>query len=27
LKDGIIKPVMEMTPGSAIDPLYHYEDL
>jgi len=27
LKDGIIKPVMEMTPGSYIDPLYAYEDL
>lgn len=27
LKDGIIKPVMEMRPGSYIDPLYTYEDL
>jgi carbonic anhydrase len=27
LKDGIIKPVMEMTAGSTIDPLYLYEDL
>ncbi len=27
LKDGIIKPVMEMAPGSPIDSLYHYEDL
>lgn len=27
LKDGIIKPVMEMTPNSDVDPLYHYEDL
>jgi carbonic anhydrase len=27
LKDGIIKPVMEMPPGSPIDPLYRYEDL
>lgn len=27
LKDGIIKPVMEMTPNSTVDPLYHYEDL
>jgi carbonic anhydrase len=27
LKDGIIKPVMEMAPGAPIDPLYRYEDL
>ncbi|HAO46905.1 MAG TPA: carbonic anhydrase [Ferruginibacter sp.] len=27
LKDGIIKPVLEMAPGSYIDPLYIYEDL
>ena len=27
LKDGIIKPVMEMAPGAEIDPLYKYEDL
>ena len=27
LKDGIIKPVMEMAPGSEIDPLYQYIDL
>ncbi|MEP6676106.1 MAG: carbonic anhydrase [Ferruginibacter sp.] len=27
LKDGIIKPVMEMTPGTSIDPLYEYADL
>ncbi len=27
LKDGLIKPVLEMLPGSAIDPLYIYEDL
>src|SRR4249919_1669198 len=27
LKDGIIKPVMEMPPGSEIDPLYQYTDL
>jgi len=27
LKDGIIKPVMEMAPGTEIDPLYKYEDL
>jgi len=27
LKDGIIKPVLEMPPGSYIDPLYTYGDL
>ncbi|MER3499442.1 MAG: carbonic anhydrase, partial [Chitinophagaceae bacterium] len=27
LKDGIIKPVFEMTAGTKIDPLYQYEDL
>ncbi len=27
LKDGLIKPVMEMPPGSYIDPLYVYENL
>ncbi len=27
LKDGILKPVLEMPPGSMIDPLYVYEDL
>ncbi len=27
LKDGIIKPVMEIPPGSAIDPLYQYDNL
>ena len=27
LEDGIIKPVMEIPPGSPIDPLYEYEDL
>ena len=27
LKDGIIKPVFEMTAGTQIDPLYKYEDL
>jgi len=27
LKDGIIKQVFEMPPGSGIDPLYKYEDL
>lgn len=27
LKDGIINPVFEMTAGSAIDPLYTYDDL
>jgi carbonic anhydrase len=27
LKDGIIKPVYEMKAGTAIDPLYEYDDL
>ncbi len=27
LKDGLINPVMEMPPGSYIDPLYVYDDL
>ncbi len=27
LKDGIIKPVYEMTAGTSIDPLYEYDDL
>ncbi|HEY8387699.1 MAG TPA: carbonic anhydrase [Parasegetibacter sp.] len=27
LKDGILKPVYEMTAGSVIDPLYVYDDL
>jgi carbonic anhydrase len=27
LKDGIIKPVMEMEPGTEIDPLYRYDGL
>jgi carbonic anhydrase len=27
LKDGIIKPVYDMSPGTHIDPLYEYEDL
>jgi carbonic anhydrase len=27
LKDGLIKPVFEMDANSAIDPLYHYDDL
>ncbi|MEI9954970.1 MAG: carbonic anhydrase [Ferruginibacter sp.] len=27
LKDGIIKPVMEMAPDTKIDPLYQYDDL
>ena len=27
LKDGIINPVFEMKAGTAIDPLYHYDDL
>jgi carbonic anhydrase len=27
LKDGLIKPVCEMTAGTAIDPLYEYDDL
>jgi carbonic anhydrase len=27
LKDGIIKPVCEMGPGSKIDPLYEYDNL
>ena len=27
LKDGLIKPVLEVPPGSYIDPLYVYEDL
>ncbi|MGG9970862.1 carbonic anhydrase [Ferruginibacter sp. SUN002] len=25
LKDGVIKPVLEMQPGAAIDPLYEYD--
>ncbi|UAY52050.1 carbonic anhydrase [Ferruginibacter albus] len=27
LKDGLIKPVMEVQPGAEIDPLYRYDDL
>jgi carbonic anhydrase len=27
LKDGLIKPVLEITPGTAIDPLYEYDNL
>ena len=27
LKDGLIKPLMDMTPGTRIDPLYEYDDL
>ncbi|HEX6915143.1 MAG TPA: carbonate dehydratase [Chitinophagaceae bacterium] len=27
LKDGLIKPVFEMTAGTSIDPLYQYDDL
>ena len=27
LKDGILKPVFEMPPGTPIDPLYKYDDL
>lgn len=27
LKDGLIKPVFEMSAGTAIDPLYQYDDL
>ncbi len=27
LKDGLIKPVMEMEPGSEVDPLYRYDNL
>lgn len=27
LKDGLIKPVFEMTAGTPIDPLYQYDDL
>jgi carbonic anhydrase len=27
LKDGLIKPVLEMTPGTHIDPLYEYDNL
>lgn len=27
LKDGLIKPVFEMEPGTHIDPLYEYDDL
>jgi carbonic anhydrase len=27
LKDGLIKPVFEMSPGTHIDPLYEYDDL
>ncbi len=27
LKDGLIKPLLDMPPGSYIDPLYTYEDL
>lgn len=27
LNDGLIKPVLEVVPGSNIDPLYEYEDL
>jgi carbonic anhydrase len=27
LKDGLIKPVFQMGPGSPIDPIYQYDDL
>ena len=27
LKDGLIKPLIDMLPGTAIDPLYNYDDL
>ncbi|HEY6976169.1 MAG TPA: carbonate dehydratase [Chitinophagaceae bacterium] len=27
LKDGLLKPLMDMAPGTAIDPLYEYDDL
>jgi carbonic anhydrase len=27
LKDGLIKPIFEMDPNSAIDPIYQYDDL
>jgi carbonic anhydrase len=27
LKDGLIKPVFQMGPGSAMDPIYQYDDL
>ncbi|HTB52081.1 MAG TPA: carbonic anhydrase [Ferruginibacter sp.] len=27
LKDGLIKPVLEMPPGTSIDPLYEYDNL
>jgi carbonic anhydrase len=27
LKDGLIKTVFEMEPGSGLDPLYRYDDL
>jgi carbonic anhydrase len=27
LKDGLIKPLMDMVPGTSIDPLYEYDDL
>jgi carbonic anhydrase len=27
LKDGLIKPLMDMAPGARLDPLYEYDDL
>src|SRR3954454_14629963 len=27
LKDGLIKPLVDMAPGTSIDPLYEYDDL
>ena len=27
LKDGLIKPLTDMVPGTRIDPLYEYDDL
>src|SRR3954447_12188596 len=27
LKDGLIKPLMDVAPGTSIDPLYEYDDL
>lgn len=27
LKDGILKPVVEMSPGTSIDPIYQFDDL
>jgi carbonic anhydrase len=27
LKDGLIKPVLEVPPGTRIDPMYEYDNL